>query len=77
MSKKAHEILVQDVPWAFAIGTGFSVVMRDNIDGFIWRLNNWVDTRDLGKRQRAAQNRDAAAMRRFDFRPQTFKSLAN
>lgn len=50
MSKKAHELLVQDVPWAFAIGTGFSVVMRDNIDGFIWHLNNWVDTRDLNKK---------------------------
>jgi peptide/nickel transport system substrate-binding protein len=50
MSKKAHEILVQDAPWAFAIGTGFSVAMRDNINGFVWRLNNWVDPRDLDKK---------------------------
>ena len=46
MSKKAHEMLVQDAPWAFAIGTGFSVAMSSKVDGFVWRLNNWVDTRD-------------------------------
>jgi peptide/nickel transport system substrate-binding protein len=50
LSKKAHEILVQDAPWAFAIGIGFSVPMRNNMDGFVWRLNNWVDTRDLSKK---------------------------
>jgi peptide/nickel transport system substrate-binding protein len=49
LSKRAHEIVVQDAPWAFAIGTGFSLPMRDNLSGFVWRVNNWVDVRTLEK----------------------------
>jgi ABC-type transport system substrate-binding protein len=50
MSKRAHQIAVRDAPWAFAIGIGFSAPMRENVSGFVWRVNNWIDVRYLDKK---------------------------
>ena len=46
---KAHKILVTGVPWAFTIGTGFSLAMRSNVTGFVWFPDNLVDVRYLDK----------------------------
>jgi peptide/nickel transport system substrate-binding protein len=50
LAKKAHELMVQNAPWAFAIGVGFSLAVRDNVTDFVWIPSNLVDVRYLDKK---------------------------
>lgn len=43
----AYRVIVDEAPWAFMIGTGFQLAMRDNLLGYNWKTSNLLDLSDL------------------------------
>jgi peptide/nickel transport system substrate-binding protein len=41
--------IVDDVPWAMYLGTGFHLAMRSDVTGFVWRPHNLIEFDDLRK----------------------------
>jgi peptide/nickel transport system substrate-binding protein len=49
-AEKAARMIVDDVPWAMYLGTGFHLAIRENVSGFAWRPHNLIHFYDLRKR---------------------------
>lgn len=47
LAHEAYQLIVDGAPWAFAIGTGFQLAMRDDLAGFNWKTSNLLDLSDL------------------------------
>lgn len=47
LGKETYEALVDTAPWAFVIGTGFHIAVRDNVAGVYWRTSNLLTFHNL------------------------------